>query len=336
MTTNLIPGQLLLGVSFIVSIKSTLGATIQSAIRLTLGGIIAACYCLIIVNFLPRNVYFGIGATTILVFLIVYTDLPVTVRRFTIVPTCIILLQWFTKTHINTFFVLKIAMSLSLGSILSILVTCLPLPSVSTAFRELKMRMRFVARQTRREITAIVLLISEYHNRHVGDNYDYESNPGNSKKNSGFDDNDNGIEMPKNSYREDDVYYLSTSFEDLRDDQLLKSDIQDLHSLVNEEVKQMQRALGEISYEPYIIFLKFLNLIRRLLRHIPFIKKHIKTTSTLETRLSTWSNGLISIQRIISALLTLDQHHHAFVGQRQLINVSSFFFCLKDKMSMKT
>jgi hypothetical protein len=87
----------------------------------------------------------------------------------------------------------------------------------------------------------------------------------------------------------------------------------------------MQRALNEISYEPYFILLKFLNLIRRLLRHIPFVKKHINTTSTLQTRFSVWTTGFASIQRTISAMLQLDHHHHAFVGQRQLINVGLVF-----------
>jgi len=277
----------------------------------------------LIINFCPRSVYYAIGATTILVLLIVYTDLPITVRRFTIIPTCILLLQWFGKLHINTFFALQIMTSLTAGSTLAVLVTCIPLPVVPTAFRELKMRMRFIARQTRREITAIVLLISEYHNKHLSDENDYEMNR-RKQKNTTSDDNDNGIEMPKNSYRDDDLYHQSTSFDDLRDDQLLKSDIEDLHSLVNDELKQMQRALGEISYEPYFILLKILNLIRRLLRHIPFIKKYIKTTSTLQTRLSVWSTGLASIQRTISGMLTLDHQHHAFVGQRQLINVGFF------------
>ena len=81
-TSNSIQGQLLFGISFIASIKSTLGATIQTAIRLFLGGAIAASYCLLIINIFPRNVYYSVGATNVLVLLIVYTDLPVTVRRF--------------------------------------------------------------------------------------------------------------------------------------------------------------------------------------------------------------------------------------------------------------
>ncbi|CAF1687254.1 unnamed protein product, partial [Adineta ricciae] len=96
-TSFSIKGQLLLGVSFIVAIKSTLGATIQSATRLYLGGAIATVYCLLVINFLPNNVYYSVGATNVLVLLIVYTDLPVTVRRFSIVPTCIILIQWWSK-----------------------------------------------------------------------------------------------------------------------------------------------------------------------------------------------------------------------------------------------
>jgi hypothetical protein len=196
-------------------------------------------------------------------------------------------------------------------------VTCIPLPVVPTAYRELTMRMRFIARQTRREITAIVLLISEYHNTHLSDGYNVEMK----RKKDTSDDADDGIEMPKDSYRDELLYHRSTSFEDLKDDYLLKSDIQDLNSLINDELKHMQRALTEIHYEPYFILLKFLNLIRKLLRHIPFIKKFVKTTSTLEIRLSAWSASLASIQRTISAMLALDHHHHAFVGQRQLINV---------------
>jgi hypothetical protein len=303
--------------------KNTVGATIQTAIRIILGGIIAAAYCLFIINVCPRNVYYSIGATTILVLLVVYTDLPITVRRYTIVPTCIILLQWFNKSHINTKFVLQILVILIIGPTFAVLVTFIPLPCVPTAFRELRMRMRFIARQTRREITAIILLISEYHNKHLNDGYDHEINRKKQKTNS-LDDMDNGIEMPKNSYIEDDKYHYSTSFEDLKDDQLLKSDIQDLHSIVNDELKQMQRALTEISYEPYFVLLKILNLIRRFLRHIPFIKKYINPASTLQTRLAIWSTGLASIQRTISGMLALDHHHHAFVGQRQLINVGSF------------
>ncbi|CAF4832477.1 unnamed protein product [Rotaria sp. Silwood1] len=92
-TSHSIQGQLLLGISFIVAIKSTLGAIIQTAVRLFFAGAIATTYCLFIINFCPCNVYYGIGATNVLVLLIVYTDLSVTVRRFSIVPTCIILLQ---------------------------------------------------------------------------------------------------------------------------------------------------------------------------------------------------------------------------------------------------
>ncbi|CAF3765212.1 unnamed protein product [Rotaria sp. Silwood1] len=474
-TSQSIQGQLLFGISFIVAIKSTLGATIQTAIRLFFAGAIATIYCLLIINFCPRNVYFAIGATNILVLLIVYTDLPVTVRRFTIIPTCIILLQWFTKSHINTFFVLQIWTSLTIGATLAVIVTCIPLPAIPTAYRELTMRMRFIARQTRREITAIVLLISEYHNTHLNDEYDYRINenkektnnsnnndndngiemPSNSyredvfylrstsledlkddhllksdiqdlhsivndevkqmqralneisyepyfillkllnpvivtciplpviptayreltmrmrfiarqtrreitaialliaeyhnthlndeydyrinenkEKTNNSNDNDNGIEMPSNSYREDNFYLCSTSLEDLKDDHLLKSDIQDLHSIVNDEVKQMQRALNEISYEPYFILLKLLNRIRKCLRHIPFIKKFIKTNSTLETRLSVWTTSFAAIQRQITELLTLEQHHRAFVGQRQLINVSFFKEICKNEKSL--
>ena len=224
---------------------------------------------------------------------------------------------------INTYFILQIWTSLTIGCTLAILVTCIPLPVIPTAYRELTMRMRFIARQTRREITAIVLLISEYHNTHLNQGYDHVIN-GKDKKNSTSDDNDNGIEISANTYRNDIIHHHSTSFEDLKDDHLLKSDILDLNSLVNDELKHMQRALHEISYEPYFILLKLLNLIRSLLRHIPFIKNHIKTPSTLQTRLSVWTTGFASIQRIISGMLSLDHHHHAFVGQRQLINVSFF------------
>lgn len=322
--SNSIKGQLLLGVTFIVAIKNTLGATIQSAIRLILGGLIAAIYCLLVINTLPKNIYYSVGAAILLVFLIVYTDLPVTVRRFTIVPTCIILLQWFNpdKKYIDSFFVLRIFIIMVIGSTLSVLVTCIPFPAVPTAYRELILRMRFIARQTRREITAIVLLISEYHNTHAMDFEHFEfSNREKSKTNSP-EDNDNGIEMRRNSSFNENILHHSNSFEDLRDDHLLKSDIQDLHSLVNEELKQMQRAIGEISYEPYFICLNILNGFRRVLRHIPLIKKCIGPDSTLETRLEVWSTGLASIQRTISGMLLLDHHHHAFVGQQRLINVS--------------
>ncbi|CAF0792065.1 unnamed protein product [Rotaria sordida] len=318
-TSRSIQGQLLFGVSFIVAMKSTLGATIQTAIRLFLAGAIATTYCLFIINFCPRNVYYGIGATNVLVLLIVYTDLPITVRRFSIVSTCIILLQWFNKSYINTFFVLQIWTSLTIGTTLAVIITCIPLPAVPTAYRELTMRMRFLARQTRREITAIVLLISEYHNTNLRDGYDYETNR-NREKTNASDDNDNDIETPSNSYRKDNIYQYSISIDNLKDDHLLQSDIQDLHSLVNDELKQMQRALTEIPYEPYFILLKLLNLIRRFLRHIPFIKKFIETDSTLETRLSVWATSFASIQRLITEMLILEQHHRTFVGQPQLIN----------------
>ncbi len=227
-------------------------------------------------------------------------------------------------SDINTCFVLQIWTSLTVGCTLAVIVSCIPLPVVPTAYRELTMRMRFIARQTRREITAIVLLISEYHNTHLSAGYDHVIHR-KEKHLSASDDNDNGIEIPTSSHRDDDIYHHSTSFDDLRDDHLLKSDILDLHSLVNDELKQMQRALNEISYEPYFILLKFLNLIRRLLRHIPFVRKHINTTSTLQTRFSVWTTGFASIQRTISGMLILDHHHHAFVGQRQLINVGFVF-----------
>lgn len=274
------------------------------------------------INTVPKDIYYAVGATILLVFLIVYTDLPVTVRRFTIVPTCIILLQWFNpeKKYIDSVFILRILMLMTTGSTLAVLVTCIPFPLVPTAYRELLMRMRFIARQTRREITAIVLLISEYHNTHV---MDFEYGFREKSKTNSTDENDNGIEMRRNSSFQENPIHHSTSFEDLRDDHLLKSDIQDLHSLVNDELKQMQRALGEISYEPYFICLNILDRIKRVLRHIPLIKKCIGTDSTLETRLTVWATGLASIQRTISGMLLLDHHHHAFVGQRQLINVSS-------------
>jgi len=236
-------------------------------------------------------------------------------------------------------FVFQILTLLTAGSTLAVVVTFIPLPTVSTASRELRMRMRFIARQTRREITALVLLISEYHNKHLNDSDNCEMNQ-KKQKISMCDDNDNGIEMPKNSYCEDDIYQHSNkyqhsaSFEDLKDDHLLKSDIEDLRSIVNDELKQMQRALGEISYEPYFILLKILNLIRRLLRHIPFIKKYIRPPSTLQIRLAVWSTGLASIQRTIASMLMLDHHHHAFVGQRQLINVS-YLFLLRDEIAVK-
>ncbi|CAF0895167.1 unnamed protein product [Adineta ricciae] len=318
-TSFSIKGQLLLGVSFIVAIKSTLGATIQSATRLYLGGAIATVYCLLVINFLPNNVYYSVGATNVLVLLIVYTDLPVTVRRFSIVPTCIILIQWWSKPNIDTSFALQIWASLSIGSTLAVLVTCIPLLVVPTAYRELTMRMRFIARQTRREITAIVLLISEFHNTHLMEGYGHELRA-KSKKMSITEEHDNGIEILNNSFRDEEIRSHSASFEDLRDDHLLKSDIQDLHSLVNDELKQMQRALTEISHEPYFILLKLLNLIRRIGRHIPFIKRFVKPASTLQARLAIWTTGLASIQRAITAMLVLDHHHHAFVGQRQLIN----------------
>ncbi|CAF4052789.1 unnamed protein product [Rotaria sordida] len=320
-TSQSIQGQLLFGISFIVAIKSTLGATIQTAIRLFVAGAISTTYCLFIINFCPRNIYYAIGATNLLVLLIVYTDLPITVRRFSIIPTCIILLQWFTKSHINNFYVLQIWTSLTIGATLAVIVTCIPLPAIPTAYRELTMRMRFIARQTRREITAIILLISEYHNKYLREESNYQKKQNEQTTNtSNENENDNGIEMSANSYHEDDFYHYSTLLENLKDDHLLKSDIQDLHSLVNDEVKQMQRALTEISYEPYFILLKLLNFIRRFLRRIPFIKKYIEKDSTLEIRLSVWTTSFASIQRQITELLTLEQHYRAFVGKQQLIN----------------
>jgi hypothetical protein len=184
------------------------------------------------------------------------------------------------------------------------------------------MRMKFIARQIRCEITAIVLLISEYHNVHLSDNYNNEINRKKYKNNI---NDENEIEMPKNSYHEDDFTNHSTSFENLKDDYLLKSDIQDLHLLVNEELKEIERALTEISYEPYFILLKLLNLLRNIFRHIPFFRKFIQKPSTLESRLEVWAIGFASLQRTITGMLSLDHHHHAFVGQRQLINVKYYF-----------
>ena len=309
----------MLGVGFIVAIKSTLGATIQTAARLFLGGAIASIYCLFIVNFFSQDIYIGVGATNIFVFFIVYTDLPITVRRFSIVPACIILLQWFSKPHVNTQYVLQIWAALTIGGALAVIVSCIPMPVVPTAYRELIMRMRFIARQTRREITAIVLLISEYHNVHLSDDYHYPINRDQLPTNIS---EDAPIEMPTTAYGEESTCNYSTSFENLKDDHLLTSDIQDLHALINEELKQMRRALTEISFEPYFLLLEALNLIRGVLRSIPCLKRCINPPSTLETRLAIWATGLASLQRTITGMLSLDHHHHAFVGQRQLINVS--------------
>ena len=250
-----------------------------------------------------------------------YTDLPITVRRFSIVPACIILLQWFSKPLVNTNYVLQIWAALSIGGTLAVIVTCIPLPVVPTAYRELLLRMRFIAQQTRREITAIVLLISEYHNVHLSDRYDYEMNRKQLRSNAS---EDNGIEIPTNSYREDDIYNHSSSFENLKDDHLLRSDIEDLHSLVNDELKQMRRALTEISFEPYFLLLSSLNSMRKFFRCIPVLKKFFRKPSTLEARLAVWTTAFASLQRTITGMLSLDHHHHAFVGQRQLINVSVF------------
>ena len=183
------------------------------------------------------------------------------------------------------------------------------------------MRMRFIARQTRREITAIVLLISEYHNVHLTDDYNYPINRDQLPTNIS---EDAPIEMPTTTYGEESTCNYSTSFENLKDDQLLTSDIQDLHALINEELQQMRRALTEISFEPYFLLLKTVNLIRKILRLIPCLKKWINAPSTLDKRLAIWATGLTSLQRTITGMLSLDHHHHAFVGQRQLINVSSF------------
>ncbi|CAF0734372.1 unnamed protein product [Rotaria sordida] len=319
-TSKLIQGQVLLGLGFIVAIQSTLGATIQASSRLFLGGAIAAIYCLIIVNFLPRDIYFGVGATNIFVLLIVYTDLPAIVRRFSILPTCIILVQWFNKPYINTFYVLHVWASLSIGGTLAIISSCIPLPVLPTAYRELTSRMKFISRQIRREITGIVLLTSEYHNVHLSDDYDYNDKINQRKFASNTIDEDN-IDISKPSYREDDSYNYSTSFENLKDDHLLKSDIEDLHSLVREEVKHMERALTEISFEPYFILLKLLNFIRNIFSNILFFKKFIKKQpSTLQSRLEIWTTSFTSLQRTLTGMLSLDHHHHAFVGQQELIN----------------
>lgn len=296
--------------------KITLGATIQNASRLILGGLIAVSYSLPIVLFCPKDIVISIAATTFLVLFIVYTDLPVTVRRFTIVPTCIILLQWYNKQkNVDVIYVLEVLSTLTTGSLLAVLVTCIPLPLVPTAHRELQMRMRFIAQQTRREISAILLLISEYHDAHLIERQDSDT------KRKSSEELDNGIEMPANTYGAEDIFHRSTSFEDLKDDYLLKSDIQDLNSLINDELKHMQRALGEISHEPYFISLKILNSFRGCFSKIPVLKKCIRPASTLQARLTVWSAALASIQRTITGMLSLDHHHRAFVGQRRLINV---------------
>ncbi|UJR33996.1 hypothetical protein I4U23_021411 [Adineta vaga] len=315
-TSKAVQGQLLLGVGFIVAIKSTLGATIQTACRIYLAGGIAAIYCLFIVQTFPQDIYVAVGATNIFVLIIVYTDLPVTVRRFSILPACIILLQWYNKSYINTIYILHTWASLSIGGSLAVIVSCLPLPLLPTAYRELTIRMKFIAGQIRREISATVLLISEYHNVHLRDNYNFEIDRHKSENNL---QNENEILLPTNSYRDDDLYDYSTSFENLKDDHLLKSDIQDLHLLVHEEIKRMQRTLTEISFEPYFLFLKISNFLRNLLRSIPCLKKSINKPSTLEKRLEVWATCFASLQRTMTGMLSLD-HHHAFVGQRQLIN----------------
>ena len=312
-------GQLLIGVGFIVAVKSTLGATIQTAGRLFLGGFIAAIYCLIIVNFFAPNVYVAVASTNIFVFLIVYTNLPIIVRRFSIVPVCIILLQWFSKPYVNTEYVLQTWAALTIAGSLAVIVTLIPIPVIPTAYRELVMRMQFIGQQTRREVTAIVLLISEYHNIHLVDSY----NNCNDRMKSPIDiQEDGGIEMPNNSYRDDDFFDHSASFENLKDDHLLKSDIQDLHALVAEEIKQMKRASTELTFEPYFILLAIIDWIRNLLRHIPCFKNCIAPSSTLEHRFKVWSTGLAAIHRSITGILSLDDHQRAFVGKRQMINVS--------------
>lgn len=322
-TSQLIQGQILLGLSFIIATQSTLGATIQSSTRLFFAGGIAAAYCLIIVNFIPRNIYFAVGATNIFVLVMVYTDLPAIVRRFSILPTCIILLQWFNKPYINTSYVLHAWASLTMGGVFAVMSLCIPLPAIPTAYRECVIRMQFIARQIRREITAILLLISEYHDTHLNDDYNDKSNC-KTVENNKIDGDD--IELARKSYFDEGPYNYSTSFENLKDDHLLQSDIEDLHSLVREELKQMERVVAAMSFEPYFLLLKLLNFIRRLLRHVPYLRKFFKKPTKLQTHFQVWATSFSSLYRIISGMLSLDQHHYAFVGQRKLINVSFFSF----------
>ena len=306
-TSNLISGQLLLAVSFIVAIKVTVGATIQTAFRLILGGGIATCYCLLVVLYLPRNVYVAISATTCLVLMIVYTDLPVVVRRFTIVPTCIILLQWFSKSNINPYFVLQIWLSLTLGSCLSIFVMLIPLPSIPTAYSEFRIRLDTIRKQIRRELTTIILLIFEYQAKQIrNDNHRRYTN-GN---------DDTGIDLNLREF--DDLHLLS---EDYNDNYLLRSDLEDLNSLVNQEIQSIHRSFNEMSYEPYFIILKYWNRIRTLIRLYPPARNLISPPSTPNLRMGKLVHTFQSLQRTIKGLTILDKHNRSLVGQRKFINV---------------
>lgn len=309
--------QFILSLGFIAAIRNTLGATIDATISVFLGGAISTIYCICVINILPKNIYCALIATNVFIFLITYSSLPKLVCRFSILPTCHTLLQWFEASSIDTSHIIHLWVSISIGAVLAIIVLLVPLPVVPTAYRETQIRMRFIAQQLRREIIGIVLLICEYQDSNL--NGDVK------RKRETFQNEDiegNKIEMLKESYGEDNPDLHSASLEGLKRNYLLASDIEDLHSIVCKELKELERALNEISLEPYFILLKLLHQIKKVLRLIPFVKKFIKKSSTLTLRLKVWTTGFLSLHRIMSSILSLDsRHRRALVGQRKLSQV---------------
>ncbi|CAF0925935.1 unnamed protein product [Didymodactylos carnosus] len=267
-TSKSLYGELLIGVTIISSLQFTIGATIQSATRLFIAGALATVYCLFIINVLPRTTFNAVGATTLLVLLIVYTDLPIQIRRFTIVATCIVLLQWYNpKKPINNSFVLQIWASLSIGCGMAICTSLIPLPVPATANRELSTRLLYVAKQIRHELTTILLSIN-----HINT----------SSSDSSF----------------------SSMYSSVENIPLLKVDINDLHTIVKDELPHMQRTLTELKWEPYYILSSICSIL--------FCKCRKQQQISLELRMKTWVSGFVSLHRTISGMLALDylDHHH--------------------------
>jgi uncharacterized membrane protein YgaE (UPF0421/DUF939 family) len=156
-THSLLNGEILIPVAAIVAVQHTVGATIQTGVRLFWAAFAATCFSLIWISIFPRSNYSGVCGVSVAAFIFSVLECSVPFKRFAMAGVIVSLLVWSDNPDTGYSLPLEVGLSTLFGTILGIIVIAFPLPHAVTVTREIGTRLRLVAHGMRNQMAAVAL-----------------------------------------------------------------------------------------------------------------------------------------------------------------------------------
>lgn len=154
-----IRGGVLLPVAAVIVVQSSLGASLLTAWRVIIAGLVAAAYSTAVVSIFSPSFAIALGLLAVFVFVVSFLDTTQAFARFALGTSVVVLLQWQDPliAAVDVSFVWDVVRAICIGAAVGVGAGCIPLPAVATAAREAGGRIRFLGAVLRQQLAALAI-----------------------------------------------------------------------------------------------------------------------------------------------------------------------------------